>query len=330
MLIAHMREAVDRGANLTRQLLAFSRKQDLTPETVDFARHLEGMRELLARTLGANIRIQVETTEDVAPIFVDPTALQLAILNLAVNARDAMPEGGTILVTAANGTPDKPRAPFVSISVVDSGVGMTPEVQARIFEPFYTTKETGKGSGLGLAQVHGFAQQSGGRVEVRSRPGAGTTMTLILPASEGRERPAARRAALARAERAAAPEAGDALLVEDNDEVAALTREMLEHLGWRVTRVASGEDALGALADERRIDLIFSDVMMPGGMGGLDLAREARRRRPETPIVLTSGYGEPIKRDAEAAGLSLLPKPSISTRSRRRSIGHWRAEDRFG
>jgi CheY-like chemotaxis protein len=219
-----------------------------------------------------------------------------------------MPDGGTIIVKAINGAPENPGAPFVSISVVDSGIGMTPDVQARIFEPFYTTKEIGRGSGLGLAQVHGFAQQSGGRVEVRSRPGAGTTMTLILPASERSDRSVAKPAATARAEHAA-PEAGDALLVEDNDEVAALTREMLEHLGWRVTRVASAEAALGALADQRRIDLVFSDVMMPGGMSGLDLAREARRRRPAIPIVLTSGYAGPIKREAEQAGLPLLPKP---------------------
>jgi signal transduction histidine kinase/CheY-like chemotaxis protein len=308
MLIAHMREAVERGANLTRQLLAFSRKQELKPQMVDFAQHLDGMRELLARSLGANIKTEVEMTEGVAPIFVDPTALQLAILNLAVNARDAMPDGGTVVVKAANGALDNPRAPFVSISVVDSGVGMTPEVQARIFEPFYTTKEIGRGSGLGLAQVHGFAQQSGGRVEVRSSPGAGTTMTLVLPASKESDRPAVKRREAARAE-PAAREAGDALLVEDNDEVAALTREMLEHLGWRVTRVASAEAALGALADERSIDLVFSDVMMPGGMNGLDLAREARRRRPAIPIVLTSGYAEPIRKEAEQAGLPLLPKP---------------------
>jgi PAS domain S-box-containing protein len=309
MLIAHMREAVDRGANLTRQLLAFSRKQELTPEIIDFAQRLDGMHELLTRSLGANMRIEVETAEDLAPIFVDPMALQLAVLNLAVNARDAMPEGGTILIKATNGSPEDPQAPFVSVAVIDEGVGMTPEVQARIFEPFFTTKETGKGSGLGLAQVHGFAQQSGGRVEVRSKPGAGTTMMLILPASRERRRPVAKPAATDAHGKRPSREAGDALLVEDNDEVAALTREMLEDLGWRVTRVASGEAALGALADGRRIDLVFSDVMMPGGMSGLDLARKARRRRPHIPIVLTSGYAEPIRRQAEEAGLPLLPKP---------------------
>jgi signal transduction histidine kinase/CheY-like chemotaxis protein len=308
ILIARMREAVDRGATLTKQLLAFSRKYELAPQVVDFADHLSGMRELLDRSLGANIRVAVETAEGLAPIFVDPTALQLALLNLAVNARDAMPDGGTVTIKAANGAPDDPGAPFVSISVVDSGVGMTPEVQEHMFEPFYTTKEIGKGSGLGLAQVHGFAQQSGGRVEVRSAPGAGTTMTLILPASDSSDRPVAKPAAVLRTERAKHA-AGDVLLVEDNDEVAALTRAMLERLGWQVTQVASAEAALGALANARKIDVIFSDVMLPGGMNGLDLAREARRRRPSIPVVLTSGYAESIKRDAEQAGLPLLPKP---------------------
>src|SRR5690606_31811247 len=166
----------------------------------------------------------------------------------------------------------------------------------------------GKGSGLGLAQVHGFAQQSGGRVEVETAPGEGTAVTLVLPQSETAARPQPGPGAGFRAARESG-EVGNVLLVEDDDEVAALTEEMLEHLGWRVTRASSAEAALGALANGRRIDLVLSDVMMPGGMSGLDLALEARKRRPNLPVVLTSGYAEGVRRQAEQAGIPLLPKP---------------------
>ncbi len=308
MLVTRMREAVTRGANLTRQLLAFSRKQELAPEAVDFADQITGMADLLDRSLGPQVEVELDLAYDLAPIYVDPNALQLSILNLAVNARDAMPMGGPIVIRAANGAPNDPKAACVSISVTDTGTGMTPEVQARIFEPFFTTKEIGKGSGLGLAQVHGFAQQSGGRVEVETARGKGTTITLVLPQSEKAAYPVLKPSASFRAARETG-EAGHVLLVEDDDEVAALTMEMLEHLGWRVTRAASAQAALGALANGRDVDLVLSDVMMPGGMSGLELAQEARRRRPRLPIVLTSGYAEAVRRDAEQAGVPLLPKP---------------------
>lgn len=307
MLTARMREAVERGANLTKQLLAFSRRHELNPESIKLPAYFAGLNDLLSRSLGVNVRVAIEVSEDVAPALVDPNALQLAILNLAVNARDAMNDSGVVTISAHNGTPDDANAECVSISVADTGEGMTPDVRERIFEPFFTTKETGKGSGLGLAQVHGFAEQSGGHIEVQSQAGAGTRFTLILPRGEA----VAESAPPLVVAKEAPPlgELGDALLVEDDDNVAALTSEMLGHLGWRVTRVASAEAALGAITNGLDVGLVFSDVMMPGGKNGLELAYALRDRQLNLPIVLASGYTEAVSRDAERAGLPLLSKP---------------------
>ncbi len=307
MIVARMREAVERGSNLTRQLLAFARRQELNPEVIDFAEYATSLRELLDRSLGPNVRVAIDIGEDLAPIYADQTGVQLAILNLAVNARDAMVDGGVVTISAKNGSPSNPDAPCVTIAVSDTGTGMTPAVQKRIFEPFFTTKDTGKGSGLGLSQVHGFAEQSGGQIEVRSKPGAGTTMMLVLPRSDEVSRTSPKPAI--RAAKRQPRTQGNVLLVEDDDEVAALTGEMLEILGWSVTRVGGAAAALGALSNGREIDLVFSDVMMPGGMSGLDLAREIRNRRPDLRVVLASGYAEAVKRDADEALIPLLPKP---------------------
>lgn len=306
MLMGRMREAVERGANLTKQLLAFSRRHQLSPESVRLPPYFAGLSDLFSRSLGVNVRVVIDVPDDVAPVLADPNALQLAILNLAVNARDAMNDSGVVTILARNGS--DAGAEYVRISVSDTGMGMTPEVRARIFEPFFTTKETGKGSGLGLAQVHGFAEQSGGRVEVESQVGAGTIFTLVLPRGESTdEGEASVSAAPKEAESLGA--AGDALLVEDDDNVAALTGEMLGHLGWRVTRVASAEAALGAITNGLDVGLVFSDVMMPGGKNGIELAHALRERQVDLPIVLASGYTEAVHRDAERAGLLLLSKP---------------------
>ncbi len=307
MLMARMREAVDRGANLTKQLLAFSRRHQLSPESIRLPAYFSGLSDLLSRSLGVNVRVAIDVPDDVAPVFADPNALQLALLNLAVNARDAMENGGVVTIRARNGSLRDPAADCVTMSVSDTGCGMTAEVRERIFEPFYTTKETGKGSGLGLAQVHGFAQQSGGHVEVESRVGEGTTFTLVLPRGEATAELEA--APVAQPVMGPAEAAGQALLVEDDDNVAALTGEMLGHLGWRVTRVASAEAALGAITNGLDVDLVFSDVMMPGGKNGIELARALRERHVGLPIVLASGYTEAVQRDAERAGLLLLAKP---------------------
>lgn len=310
-LMDGMVQAAQRGASLTRQLLAFSRRQMLRPEPVDVAAQMGGMRELLDRSLRGDVHVEFDFPDTLWPVEVDPGELELAILNLAVNARDAMPNGGTIVVRGEN-LPDlndeQIAGDYVRLSVVDTGVGMAPEILSRVFEPFFTTKEIGKGSGLGLAQVHGFATQSRGKVRIRSEVGKGTSIELYLPRS--RNAPSSERHLVdLNMVRPTKSIHGRVLLVEDDDEVAALVNEMLGQLGYEVTRAASGAAALGALADGRAVDLIFSDIMMPGGMNGIELAREIKRRRSDLPVLLTSGYSEAAVHEAELAGIRILPKP---------------------
>ncbi len=310
-LMDGMVQAAQRGASLTKQLLAFSRRQQLRPETVDVATQIGGMRELLDRSLGGDVHVEFDFPDSLWPVEVDPGQLELVILNLAVNARDAMANGGAIVVRGENLSDlndGEIAGDYVRLSVIDTGVGMSPEILSRAFEPFFTTKDVGKGSGLGLAQVHGFATQSRGTVRIRTEVGHGTSIELYLPRSShlpsqkrdlidfGRTRPRK-------------DNHGQILIVEDDDEVAALACEMLAQLGYEVTRAASAAAALGALADGRSVDLIFSDIMMPGGMNGVELAREIKRRRSDIPVLLTSGYSEGSAQDAEAAGVKILPKP---------------------
>jgi signal transduction histidine kinase/ActR/RegA family two-component response regulator len=310
-LMDGMVQAAQRGASLTRQLLAFSRRQTLRPEPVDVASQMGGMRELLDRSLRGDVHVEFDFPDTLWPVEVDPGELELVILNLAVNARDAMPNGGTIVVRGENlpGLNDEQiTGDYVRLSVIDTGVGMSPEILPRVFEPFFTTKEVGKGSGLGLAQVHGFATQSRGTVRIRSEVGKGTSIELYLPRSLSV--PSKERHLIdLNMVRPKKNNHGRILLVEDDDEVAALVSEMLEQLGYNVTRAASGVAALGALADGRAVDLVFSDIMMPGGMNGVELAREIKRRRADLPVLLTSGYSEAAVHDAELAGIQILPKP---------------------
>ncbi|MFN4141711.1 ATP-binding protein [Aestuariivirga sp.] len=311
-LIDAMKQAAQRGAGLTRQLLAFSRRQESKRKSVDLRLQIGGMKELLERSLRGNVHVEMQFVDGVWAVEVDPGELELAILNLAVNARDAMPKGGTISISATNApnlTEPDIQGDFVRLSVGDSGVGMSPEVKERVFEPFYTTKEIGQGSGLGLAQVYGFAKQSGGTVSIETEVGTGTTVNLFLPKSEAA--PSAE--SVHTVDLARSPPSVDVavnvLLVEDDDEVAALVSEMLAQLGYTVMRVAGGAAALGALANDRKIDVVFSDIMMPGGINGIELARELRVRRPGLPVLLTSGYAEASQRDADAEGISILSKP---------------------
>jgi CheY-like chemotaxis protein len=222
-----------------------------------------------------------------------------------------MPNGGTIIVRGEN-LPDlddgEIPGDYVRLSVIDSGVGMAPEILSRVFEPFFTTKDVGKGSGLGLAQVHGFATQSRGTVRIQSKVGRGTSIELYLPRSFDIPSNERHLIDLTRV-RPKKSNQGQILLVEDDDEVAALVSEMLGQLGYDVTRASSAAAALGALADGRPIDLIFSDIMMPGGMNGVELAREIKKRRSDIPILLTSGYAEASVHDAETAGIAILAKP---------------------
>ena len=309
-LMDGMRQAAQRGAGLTRQLLAFSRRQPLKPQPVDLRTQIGGMRELLDRSLRGDIHVALDFPETLWPVEVDAGELELVILNLAVNARDAMPEGGTIMIRAQNAaTSTAQQGAHVILQVIDSGVGMTNEVKARVFEPFFTTKDIGRGSGLGLAQVYGFAKQSGGSIEIQSQVGKGTTVSLFLPRSEGVPEQPAEHLVNLQTERRKPAEAGSVLLVEDDAEVANLVSEMLEQLGYQVIRAASASAALGALANDRRVDVVFSDIMMPGGMNGVELAKELRSRRSDLPVLLTSGYAEAARESAEAAGVEVLPKP---------------------
>ncbi|RXH28252.1 MULTISPECIES: response regulator [Bradyrhizobium] len=310
-LMDGMIQAAQRGASLTKQLLAFSRRQTLRPEPVDVAMQIGGMRELLDRSLRGDVHVEFDFPDALWPVEVDPGELELVILNLAVNARDAMPNGGTIVVRGENLhdlNDGEIAGDYVRLSVVDTGVGMSSKILSRVFEPFFTTKDVGKGSGLGLAQVHGFATQSRGTVRIRSEVGRGTSIELYLPRSFDVPSSERHLIDLTRV-RPKRSNQGHVLLVEDDDEVAALVSEMLGQLGYDVTRASSAAAALGALADGRSIDLIFSDIMMPGGMNGVELAREIKKRRSDIPILLTSGYAEASIHEAENAGIEILAKP---------------------
>jgi CheY-like chemotaxis protein len=302
-LVDAMRNAVQRGAGLTRQLLAFARRQPLKPEPVDLAQRLGDMRELLDRSLGENIRLNMQFAPDLWPIEVDSGELELVVLNLAVNARDAMPGGGTITLKADNVS----EGERVRLSVIDTGCGMTAEVRARAAEPFFTTKEVGKGSGLGLAQAFGFAQGAGGELRIDSELGRGTCIELILPRSY--RTPTEQPGPETQHQVAPAANSHHILLVEDDEEVASLVSDMLKQLGHKVLRTSNAAAALGAIANERPIDLVFSDIMMAGEMDGLGLAQELRRRQPNLPVLLTSGYADAARQQIEADGFDVLAKP---------------------
>lgn len=280
-----MRQAVERGAGLTRQLLAFARRQTLTPEAINIGARLYGMRELLERSLRADILVDIQAPGDLWPVKSDPTQLELAIINLAVNARDAMPKGGVLTISAEN--IGGGQADVVAIHVRDTGVGMNEELKKRVFEPYFTTKQAGQGTGLGLSQVYGIVTQSGGTVSIESTPNVGTTITLCLPRSL--EAPTQHDAAAA-APIGKALQGARVLVVEDDDAVAEVVEALARDTGCEPMRVASAAAALSTLSEGRRFDLVFSDIVMPGSMNGLELAQEIERRYPGLPIVLTTGY----------------------------------------
>ena len=312
IVLEGMRRAVTRGTSLTRHLLAFSRRRPVNPESIDLAAHLTGMHEILGRSLGGNIHIEMKLGADLWPVEIDVGELELAMLNVCLNSRDAMAGGGTITITAENvqeAAGGGLLTDFVKLSIADTGSGMPPEILAHVFEPFFTTKDIGKGSGLGLPQVYGFAQQSDGRLTVDSEVGKGTIVTLLLPRSL--RQPVAPKvvdASSASAVQGDVARRGQVLLVEDDNEVAALTREMLSYLGFSVVHVASPDAALGALANARSVDIVLSDIMMPGGVSGLELAREIGRRQPNLPVVLVTGYAEAAA-SMEDGKFGLLLKP---------------------
>jgi PAS domain S-box-containing protein len=294
--LSHTRLAAERGAKLIAQLLAFSRRQRLEPRTIDLKETLGRMRELLQSTMGGSFEIETVLGPDTWPALVDPTQLELVVLNLAINARDAMQVGGRLTVSTGNvtlGTPTRAEEPpagdYVVISVSDTGSGMSDEVLAKAFEPFFTTKRVGKGSGLGLSQVLGFAKQSGGGVQIETELGKGTTVRVYFPRSSAA---AADQAPLsAEALAAVLPASAVVLVVDDDDHVRHVTSSMLEGLGHVPIEAGSGGAALEVLAGKRKIDVALIDFAMPG-MSGLELAREARMRLPALPIVFITGFAD--------------------------------------
>jgi PAS domain S-box-containing protein len=296
-------EATDRGASLTQRLLAFSRKQNLRPEAVNPRTLIESMTEMLRRTLGETIDIQVAADSDQWLVKADPSQLENALLNLAINARDAMPAGGKLAIETSNvqfdddfASADAKIAPgqYVRVSVSDAGTGMPPEVADHVFEPFFTTKDVGEGSGLGLSMVYGFVMQSGGEIQVYSEPGLGTTIKIYLPRYRGVEKQVEERGSLEEI-----PKANNktALVVEDDEGLRKLIVRMLTSLHYEVHAADSAQAALELLESPADFDVLLTDVVLPGGMSGCDLGKEVARLGSNIPVVYMSGYAESAARD---------------------------------
>jgi two-component system NtrC family sensor kinase len=304
--VVAMSRAIQSGVRLTRQLLSFSRKQALRPETVNLQSWLPAAEGLIQSTLGANIAWQARVEPDTLPLKVDLGELELALINLVVNARHAMPQGGAITVHAGNAASAGPIGePMVALSVKDSGVGIPPELLAKVFEPFFTTREKGAGSGLGLSQVQGFCAQAGGFVRIESVVGEGTTVWMNLPAAEEAALTSVKEEPLV-ADRLE----GRILLVEDNEDVGSTSELMLRSAGLEVVRVASADAALRYIETAKEPpDVVLSDIAMPGSINGIGLAFELRKNRPGLPVLLTTGYAEQLS-EATSSGLRVLPKPT--------------------
>jgi PAS domain S-box-containing protein len=292
-------ETADRAAALTGQLLAFSRRQRLAPEVIDLNLRLDAFGEVVGRTLGGQIEVKLELADSLWLTEADATQLETSLLNAAINARDAMPGGGTLTIRTSNAA--EPDGDFVAVEIADTGTGMEEEVLNRAYEPFFTTKPVGKGTGLGLSQIHGFAAQSGGRTELKSKRGEGTTLRILLPRADkslvtGRGRDA----------RAPSGEGRTVLLVEDNDHVREFAEQLLVDLGYRVVGAACADEALAAL-ERDPVDIVFSDVVMPD-RSGVELARIVGQRWPRLPVVLATGYSEEVLGGA-ASEFEILAKP---------------------
>jgi signal transduction histidine kinase/ActR/RegA family two-component response regulator len=291
-LVATALRSAGRGARLTQQLLAFSRRQVLQPKLVNLNDLLQEMRVLIQRAVGEAVEIGYALAPELPACLIDPAQFETAVLNLVINARDAMLGGGGLRIETraaklATDTGDLPRGDYVVLAVADTGAGMTAEVQARAFEPFFTTKEVGKGSGLGLSMVYGFAKQSAGTVQISSVAGAGTTMRIYLPALRG---DAEGEPEYERETAVVVGGHGTILMVEDNNDVRLATAEVLQALGYSVVAAKDGKAALDIIRTEPEIDLVLTDLVMPGGMSGIDLARELRGLGADLPVLLMSGY----------------------------------------
>ena len=309
--------SAQRGAELTYQLLAFARRQPLHPEALNLNEVVEGMSDLLRRTLGAGIDIHVHLAPDLWEARADRGEIERALLNLAVNARDAMADGGVLTLETGNAVLDEEYAEqypevtagdYVLFAVADTGTGMPPEILERVLEPFFTTKQAGKGSGLGLSMVYGFVKQSGGHLGIHSDVGHGTTVKLYLPRAA---------TAVSHRDEAVAKEPDQAfagkvvLVVEDEAKLTKITVHMLETLGFRVATAENATQALQRLEQLGRIDVLFTDLGLPGGMNGAELAEEVRRRHPDVHIICTTGYAKDdvLRNRSLPAGTPLITKP---------------------
>jgi len=310
-------DAAERGGQLTQRLLAFARRQPLEPERTDVNTRISGMRPLLERTLGDAVRVEFNLASEAWPVLIDPAQLETALLNLAINARDAMPDGGWLNFETHNSELDEEYAAahadvtpgdYLLVAVSDTGTGIAPEHLGQVFEPFFTTKEPGKGTGLGLSTVFGFIKQSRGHVSIYSEPGAGTTVKLYLPRSQGSEQ--APRASPA----PPPPIQGDGrtvVLADDDPMVRRYVQRSLESLGFRVLSAASGREALQRLREHDEVSLLLTDMVMPGGMSGRELAEQARARHPRLRVVYMSGYTHDAlsHHPDPGPGMALLSKP---------------------
>ena len=310
-------EAADRGAELTQQLLAFSRRQKLSGRVTNVDDLVRSLLPMLKRTIGdLPITIDVKPCGDHCNARIDPVQAEAAILGIVMNARDAMPDGGTITLSAEHVTldgsdpryGDKLSGNFVALSIADTGTGMAEDVRARVTEPFFTTKDQGKGTGLGLSMVYGFMKQSDGALHITSQEGAGTTVCLLFPAASSVPEPIRQRRT-----RGDVDLHGDesVLIVEDQRDVGDLAETILKDFGYTVLRADNGPDAIGVLESDAGIDLLFTDLIMPGGMNGVMVAREARRIRPRLKVLLTTGYAEASIERVAARGteFDLIGKP---------------------
>ncbi len=304
-----------RGAELVQRLLAFARNQPLLPKLLDLGRTTQSLVPLLQRSIGEHVLIETRIAPDLWPVMADQSQFENAILNLAINARDAMPGGGRLRISCTNVSLDEaaatveelPVGDYAAVMVTDTGTGIAPDVLLRVFEPFYTTKEVGKGSGLGLSMVFGYARQSGGTVKIYSELGKGTEVRLYLPRADTKPLEAAEQ----RGPSAAAKGSERILVVEDKDDVRVMAVSLLTSLGYRTIQAENATMALASIDSGEAFDLLFTDIIMPGGMNGLELAREVRRRMPKIPIIFTTGFSDPdaIGSEAEALGASVVTKP---------------------
>jgi signal transduction histidine kinase/ActR/RegA family two-component response regulator len=305
--LSAIERAVKTGERLTRQLLAFARRQPLRSERIELQHKLPQMEQMLRHSLSPEIKLIVNVDGDTHPIYADSSELELSLLNLAINAKDAMPRGGVVTLLARNATPEESpdtNEPFVNITISDTGHGIPRQTLERVFEPFFTTKGVGSSTGLGLSQVQGFCVQSGGSVKIDSTEQVGTTVRLLLPATQRQELPSAQ--ALPHVRQSGFGER--VLLVEDNDEVAQTTLALIKALGYDAQRVTNAKEALRYLSSGKALDVVLSDVVMPGNISGIELAKMLKQRHPRLPVVLMSGYTQGLT-ELDKGTFQVLSKP---------------------